>query len=175
MKKYWSIQTKSAWEHALNVGHLVGNTNFVSTEYFGLSYDWMKKQMNKRLPTYNNEQPIWLWLKKPDMRASAHHNKGTEIVRITIEMEEEHVLISDFDKWHCVLNDNFCSDSESEEEDFNNQKLSITKVESWERIFELDRTRDSTWWGDQTDLILQGTTGKIPIHSIKKVEHFIAR
>ncbi len=175
MRKYWSIQTLDAWNNAVNIGYLEGNPNHISFEDFEVSYSWMRRQMKKRISGYKNKQPVWLWLKKPDMRHSAHHNTGTKIVRLTLELKEESVLLSDFDKWHCVLNDDFCSDTELEDEDYRENKLAITKEESWERIFELDRTTDGEWWGNQENLILQGTTGRIALHAIMKVEHFIAR
>lgn len=97
------------------------------------------------------------------------------MVRLTISLQEEDVLVSDFDKWHIVLNDTFCSDNELEDEHFEQNILYITKVESWERIFDLDRPRDIEWWGKSEDAEYQGVTGRIELSSIMKVEHFIAK
>ncbi|MED4403727.1 DUF3841 domain-containing protein [Metabacillus fastidiosus] len=175
LKTCWSIQDKQAWAHALKVGYLEGNPDYICIEDFYDSYEWMKKQMRKRLPSYNDEQPIWLWLKKPDMRYAAHAERGTEIVRLTIELPEETVLVSDFDKWHIVLSEHFCSDTEEEDDLFEQEKLEISKEESWERIFDLTRPRDPEWWGKEENAVYQAVTGRIYLDSIKKVEHFIAR
>lgn len=60
--------------------------------------------------------------------------KGTPIVLLTIEVPDNLVLLSDFDYWHCVLNDGdiiFPIDDSavySEEE----------KQKSWENIFDIN-------------------------------------
>ncbi|EGL17525.1 hypothetical protein HMPREF9413_5385 [Paenibacillus sp. HGF7] len=72
-----------------------------------------------------------------------------------------------------MLNNGFCSDNEQEDENFDNGKLNITKEESWERIFDLTRNVDVEWTGNGE--WLQGTTGRIYLDKVKKVEHFITR
>lgn len=175
LPKYWTIQHLDAWHHALKVGYIEGDSKHIAFEDFDASYQWMKEQMKKEIADYRNEQPVWLWLKKPDMRHSGHHTPGTKIVRLTLQLNEEDVLVSDFEKWHCILNNEFCSDSEIEDEKFRNGELSISKQESWERIFELNRSHDTDWWGKVEDSILQGTTGRIDLKKVISIENFTAR
>ena len=65
------------------------------------------QQMKQRLPNYRGEYPVWIWIKKPDMRHSGHFEGGTKCVRLTLEIDPKNVLGSDFDDWHCVLNNTF--------------------------------------------------------------------
>jgi len=166
----WSLQTLSVWEIARKIGYLEGAQEHAM---FPEHYKWMMGEMSKRLPNYIGEYPIWLWVKKPDMRSSAHFIGGTKCVRLTLEIDDNDVLISDFDRWHLVLNNGFCSDNEQEDENFDNGKLNITKEESWERIFDLNRNVDVEWTGNGE--WLQGTTGRIYLDKVKKVEHFVTR
>lgn len=175
MPKYWTIQHLDAWHRALKVGYIEGDNNHIAFEDFDASYNWMKEQMKNDITNYRNEQPVWLWLKKPDMRYSGHHNPSTNIVRLTLQLNEEDVLVSDFEKWHCVLNDEFCSDSEIEDDKFKNGKSTITKEESWIRIFDFNRTHDVDWWGKVEESTLQGTTGRINLKNVISVESFTAR
>jgi len=97
------------------------------------------------------------------------------MVRLTLELEEQEVLVSDFDKWHCALNDGFCSDNEQEDKAWEKGLIALTKEESWERIFELDRPHDPSWQGPLEGRDVQGVIGIVILDSVKKVEHFIAR
>ncbi|TKI55941.1 DUF3841 domain-containing protein [Brevibacillus antibioticus] len=171
MATYWTLQTEIAWKHFKEQGYLEGSP---AHAMYPDEYQWMMKQMKKRLSNYRGEHPIWLWMKKPDMRHTGHFQEGTRCVRLTIELNKGDVLVSDFDDWHFVLNNWFCSDNEQEDSAFEKGLLKISKEVSWERIFELNRVRDPKWHGDG-ERILQGTTGRIEIHHVKIVEHFVTR
>ncbi|WP_228409450.1 DUF3841 domain-containing protein [Radiobacillus deserti] len=62
---------------------------------------------------------------------------------MTVEVPDNKVLLSNFDAWHCVLNDWFCSMTNEEDELFVQGKLNITKEQSWERIFDIEKIRKS--------------------------------
>lgn len=173
--KFWSIQTKEAWNKALENDYLEGNKDFICDESFRVSYDWLKKQMDKRLSNYKNEQPIWLWLKRPDMRESAHAEKGTEIVRLTLELAEEDVLLSDFERWHYILNNEYCVNNDLEDSLLEQHLFTIPKEETWLRIFEKPTLDSLDYWGTAEQQVLQGTTGRVAMENIISVEHFIAK
>lgn len=170
MTIYWSLQTEEAWKMAKTNGYLAGIAEYAM---YPKEYLWMIEQMRKRLTNFYGEYPVWLWIRKPDMRSSGHFESNTKCIRLSIELDERDVLVSDFDGWHFVLNDSFNADCEKEYDNFYAGKLSISKEESWERIFDLKRPRDIEWSGNNE--WLQGTTGKVPLNKIKKVEHFISR
>ncbi|UKS27356.1 DUF3841 domain-containing protein [Paenibacillus sp. HWE-109] len=170
MATYWTLQEEVVWNEAVKIGYLEGKQEYAM---YPAEYIWMMAQMKQRLENYNDKYPIWLWIKKPDMRSASHFKSYTRCVRLTIDLEEENVLVSDFEDWHSVLNNGFNADNEQEYDDFYEGKLKITKEESWERIFELERIQDPLWSGVRD--WLQGVTGRIDINKVKKVEHFISR
>lgn len=170
MGRFWSLQTVEAWDEAQKRGYLEGSEEHAA---FLEEYNWMMEQMKKRLVNYNGEYPIWLWIKKPDMRSTGHFVSNTMCVRLTIDLGDEDVLVSDFDDWHSVLNDGFCADNEREYDDYYLGKLKMSKEESWERIFELNRNRDPEWHGTRRDL--QGVTGRVELSKVVRVEHFVSR
>ena len=152
-----------------------GNPDFLCYEHFADAYEWMKKQMQERLPGYSGEQPVWLWTEKPDLRSTKYAESGSEIVRLTIELPSEKVLLSDFDGWHMVLNDTFFSFNQKEHDAFYRAELSLTKEESWKRIFDFETERDGDWFYSIEEIEYQGVTGCIGLDCIRKVEYFIAR
>ncbi|MGR6760383.1 DUF3841 domain-containing protein [Paenibacillus sp. T2-29] len=167
---FWSMQTAEAWEVAKKAGYLEGKVKYAS---YSEEYKWMMSQMKMRIHNYLGEYPVWLWVKKPDMRKTGHFRGGTKCVRLKLMLDKEAVLVSDFYRWHTVLNNSFCSDNETEDEAFYNGELEITKEKSWERIFELDRETDKEWSGSGE--CLQGVTGRIYLENVLSVESFVTR
>lgn len=163
----WTMQTVEAWEEAQSLSYLQGKAELAM---YNKEYLWMMEQMKKRLRNYSGEFPVWVWLKKPNMRGIGHFSGGTKCVRLTLDIDDKDILVSD---WHNVLNDGFNADNEQEYEDFYAGKLTISKEESWERIFDIHRDRDPEWSG--TDVRFQGTTGRVTIDKVKRVEHFVCR
>ena len=96
---------------------------------------------------------------------------GTEGVYLTIQIPDNKVLISDFDAWHCVLNNWFCSLTEEEYNLSELGKNPLPKEKSWERIFHIHLFPKSELWNNAPQ-ILQGTTGKIYLNQIIHVQHF---
>lgn len=169
MSTYWTIQKKEAWEEAQQRGYLIGSEQYV-WDYFLRPYRWMIKQMNRRIG-HDGTFPVWLWLEEPDLNAGGHGNEGEVLVCLEVEVDDERVLVSDIDAWHCPLNDGFLYLSDEEERLFRDGKSQMTQEESWERIFDLERMKESDWGTG----ILQGVTGRIPITNVKRAQVFVAK
>ncbi|NOU98651.1 DUF3841 domain-containing protein [Paenibacillus planticolens] len=168
--RFWTIQTYEAWEEALALGHLIGNPNFIWEDFLE-PYQWMMDQMRKRLPNYQGEYPIWLWPKRPDLRYSGYINKGEKAVLLSVDMKVEDVLLSDFQAWHLVLCNEFLSLTEEEDQLVESGNLSMSKEESWERIFNYKELSQCEYWKGTEDL--QGVTGGVALSSIKYIQTFI--
>ncbi|UHA73255.1 DUF3841 domain-containing protein [Paenibacillus sp. 481] len=171
--KLWTIQSLQAWEKALEQGELAGHSKYV-WESFIHPYHWMMEQMKLRIANYTGEYPIWLWTIRPDLRCSGHLERGLDGVLLEVELRSEDVLISDFQAWHMVLNDSFLAFDEEEEALFNNGKLSITKEQSWERIFDYSTLYKHEYWCD-AEYDLQVVTGRISLEQVKLLKTFKAR
>ena len=169
---YYTNHTIEAYKKLEKEGFLSGNESFV-TEDFPSSYQWMKKQISERIE--NTESfPIWLWTKKPDLNDEGHFVKGTNAVCLTLEIPDNKVLLSDFNAWHCILNDWFCSLTEEEDDLFEEGKLNISKEQSWERIFDLKLLQNSEMWMTEHQII-QGVTPFIKKEQVLNIEYFIAK
>lgn len=109
----WTIQHEEAYLRMVRNGvlradraHLFGGDEFL------VSYNWMSQQMRMRIcePPHGVQYPVWLWhtwegkRKRPDMRKSAYAAPNTPIVLLMVEIPDEMVLLSDFDRWNIVMN-----------------------------------------------------------------------
>ncbi|MEQ6356720.1 DUF3841 domain-containing protein [Lysinibacillus sp. M3] len=172
MGVYFTNQTIEAFNLINEQGILTGNEDFVDEDFLP-SYKWMIKQMDRRI---NNDGsfPIWLWTKKPNLNDEGHFYKGTDAVSLTVEVPDNNVLLSDFEAWHCVLNEWFCSMTDEESKLFEQDKLNITKEQSWERIFDLEKIQKSEMWNGNSQIV-QGVTTVIHKEQILNIEHFTAK
>jgi hypothetical protein len=159
---YYTIQDINAWIEAQNRGYLVGNKDYVCEDFIR-PYQWMMNQMQKRIPDYNGESPLWLWPDKQDLRRMGYNERGTKAVYLEIEIPENQILLSDFQAWHFVLNDCPLLDYEDE---------IIDKELSWERIFDSEYLQQHPDW---VSLDLQGVTGKIYLNQVKSVREFTCK
>jgi hypothetical protein len=200
----WSILTKQAWEQLRQRGRLQADRRHILAEYLG-PYLWMAKQMERRLAIPKlrpNTMPLWAWYqwegqrKKPDLRAGGHLPTGERGVRIEFEIDDELVLLSDFDLWHYVLDYWYLPVSERDGNSFERKlkKLGLSfyrcshqrplphvqyrrEIEqSWERIFDIG-------WSDRGHVIadppkkksIQATFWELRIEAVAEAREFMAR
>lgn len=93
---------------------------------------------------------------------------GTPIVLLTIEVADELVLLSDFDYWHCVLNDGEIILPYDDAAVYSEEE----KRKSWENIFDISCSFDGEV---HRSLSTQATMWEIKSGWVKKVEHFVSR
>lgn len=151
--RFYTIQKRCTWNKWKKQGYLEAyDTNF--DDFFEPSYKWMMKQMEKRLPNYKGEIPIWLWIKKPSFYKVWSRIPRKKFVLLTLELDEEEVLISNFDGWHVPLS-GLTSDEDG----------------PWERVFDLEWYRKN-YYEEGYEETLQATTGRIAINRVIKVKFF---
>lgn len=170
MSTFWTIQTSSAWQKSKKSGVLVGARQYVWEEFIK-PYQWMMAQMHKHLPNYTGEYPIWLWTKRPDLRKSGHLPKGEVGVLLIVEIDNNRVLLSDFQAWHFVLSDATFTFEDSHDNP-NTILNNIPKEESWQSIFDFNLLRNHPDWGE---ISYQGVSGAIQINEVKFIREFRAR
>ena len=201
----WSILTEEAWGCLQQKGHLWVSPRQVIQEFLG-PYTWMADQMERRLRVprpSKNAMPIWAWhqwegaaRRKPDLRAGGHLPKGVRGVRVECRVEDDRVLLSDFDLWHYVLNYWYLPETEERGEAFE-KKLARAGLSfygcdhrhplghaqyrrdierSWERSFDVT-------WADRKHAIasptkkksIQATLWELSLDDVVRVKEFTAR
>lgn len=165
----------------------IRQTMWVQEDIFArAAYNWMHNEMcdNVSAPPENVKYPIWAWYsfrgkrKKPDMRASGFASRGTPVVRLSLNVPEKEVLLSDFDLWHYPLNNWYLAVSEAEELQFDQiggEKKQSLITDSWRRIYNLDAEDDGYIWGKRERRSIQGTFWQLKEEYILSVETFTAR
>ncbi|MDO5557372.1 MAG: DUF3841 domain-containing protein [Clostridia bacterium] len=154
----YSIQSIEAYKMAIQKGFLQSNKKYQMDH---ISYNWMGKQMEKRLNGYSFDNGIiWLWKDKPKNMYKWTGETGTKMVLLEIEVNEEEVLLSNFEFWSCMIFDLNNGTSKEDFYEFYGYKM--------EDVFEM---RSLKGFGNT----IQGTTGKIVIEQIKKLKFFICR
>lgn len=186
----WHILPEYAYQKFIATGTISGDGRRVWS-CFRKPYAWMIAQMKLRIgePPPGIKYPIWIWKQhdefsaKPDLRRKCLLSPGTKGYRLTLDIDPEDILLSDFGRWHSVLNNVYLADTEKEYDQF--YEIDCTKLskpeqqtlleKSWEKIFDLTSPLDEEWYGEKFPTCIQGTVWQLRTEYITKVESFIAR
>lgn len=185
----WTVQPYNVYETLTATGIYKCNphlSSLLEEDSFINAYKWISNEMKNRIgnPSADITFPVWAWYRvdgknrKPDMRTIGMR-VFEESVLMEIEIQDNKVLLSDFDHWHLVLNDgifykaslleNISSEEwelETDKEDVYYENLSdqekITyKENSWKNIFSPDIVSRSAY--------VQATFWELEKEQIKKV------
>lgn len=172
----WTVQDKEAYLNLTHSGVLRADKEYIyGKEYFLSAYDWMSQQMRARIsePPNDIQYPVWLWhtwegrRKRPDMRRSGYAPTGSPIVLLTVDVPDEKVLLSDFDRWHAVLSKDYLATDENDDYPHSPEEM----VESWNRIFDVSCANPYYSFS----LSIQATIWELREEWVKKAEFFTAR
>ena len=164
--RLWTIQGIEIYEQLKHEGIAYCTKPYWGDEaVFMYGYHWLTKQMKQRIgepPIDGIEYPIWAWYqydsakKRKPTRSPCNIPEGISAY-MEIELPDKDVLLSDFDAWHCVLNQGPIDDWKRiyktidvlEKESGRQfryeeypQKLRDRIEKSWEALFDLDRRDD---------------------------------
>lgn len=157
----------------------------------------MAEQLTQRvgLPPQGCRYPLWAWARyngirhpRPDLRASGHCRPGTQATMLELELPAHQVLLSDFQKWHAVLNRSYLADSEDELEDFEEalqsagvpdtwpypEPFATRVVRSWERVFDIEGG-EVALWGPVEERQVQAAFWELHLERVRRVFSFQAR
>lgn len=175
----WSVQHKEAYDKMLETGTLrTDEKHMYFGKFFLDAYLWMANQMRERVgpPPADVTFPVWAWYQwegkrsRIDMRTHGRYGgeKGTPIVLLTIDAPDSHVLLSDFDDWHAVLNDGDLIFPDSDGKTYSTEE----KQKSWGKIFDIINNYDGSV---RSCPFTQATLWEIRQEWVKKAEHFLSR
>lgn len=185
----WTIQPVEVMAQLKKKRALYANSSYILEE-FRDAYAWMRDQMKTRIPSYSRHYPWWGWYsRRPDLRQSGHLPRGTQGVRLELELDPAEVLLSDFDAWHAILNRGYLGLSETEDEAWyrrfeaavpNRSAWPLPEpwysdiLTSWERIFDLETLAASEYWQSEPRYI-QATFETLRLTDVRKCTLFVAR
>lgn len=182
--KIWTIQNEEFCNKLTQSGKIESNWEAIDLDY-AFAYEWICQQMSQRIGYKMRVPPIWVWYKyggihkKPDMRHSGYLPKGTKGVCIELEVEREDVLLSQFEMWNWILNQEYVPYDNREYCKIIQRKVqnALTHSEvmaSWSRIFDLTFGAEE-FWGGVTARWIQGCLPSIKLDWVKKVYPFHAK
>jgi len=143
-------------------------------------YDWMYEQYQKRIGSYVKSL-IWVWDTIPESYFEYDETDDTywetEQSRpyryrmlLTLDVPDERILWSDFEAWHCPLNNGaLLSEIELEEEV---QGKIFDKMYGWERIFNFEWLKVNRG-GNMA--LKQGVVDRVNLASIKGIKYYDAK
>lgn len=194
--RLWSIQAHAAYEAWDQRRPFRASRRHAIPELVG-AYRWMADQLRDRVGPSPIEDalPLWAWRQahdatrlRPDLRGSGFLPRGTPGVRLELELAEDRVLLSDFQKWHCVLNDTFVPVDLAEVEAFEARLMEAgvsatgpypepfrTEVtRSWQRIFDIDAPASDAW-EPPAERQIQAVFWELRAADVRAVQPFVAR
>lgn len=192
--KLWTIQPETVYEYLLV--HKVIHCDATKSELiqecgFEKPYQWMVKQMRKRIgnPTTEVKFPIWAWhtldgkQHKPDLRNTEFRAYKGNQVCLELDVPANEVLLSDEIMWHTVLSDCYLESSTEEHEmdeelrQFEllpKEQQKIVKEKSWEKIFDVYSLQNDTAFNEKCSYI-QATFWELKLEYVVDVRHFKGR
>ena len=106
---------------------------------FRPAYTYIIEKMKER--GIKTRYPIWGWIKHNKYKKP---RKFQDYVCLKLDVPDKLVLQSDFDMWHCVLNDFPILDLNEEYDQydkFSKSKQKEIKIKSWENIFNIKKSK----------------------------------
>jgi hypothetical protein len=187
----WSLQPRAVWNRLREEKLLYANSEYAEPDW-ATPYEWMRRQMTRRVAGYQGHNPWWAWfLPKPDLRRRAFQYgfTGSQQVRLTLAMPREEILLSEYQCWYRVYNQ---FDVHLNHEDWAWYHAMTayldengiprtqwplpepwqTQMESsWELMFDLERIAGTYLWHGT----VQATFERLELSRVVAVTEFIAR
>ena len=158
------IQPREVWEAVQREGRLYVDPNKMENPDFLEAYDWLRSQMRRCLPDFQNHYPWWAWKYAPGRnrlhvprKVCAERNE----VKIELLLDRSQVLTFPFNAWLMVASKGYVGYSSGEYAIWEEQLLQAQVaesewpipepyhsrlLESWERIIEIEKLEAGGEW-----------------------------
>ena len=173
--KVYTIQNVSVLNKVLKTGEYRTDKRFICERSFKDAYAWLVKQAKNHKQSWKEDRPVWVWIKRPDLRQHKYFSDDRKSrvekkVLIELEIDEKDILISDFDTWHCVLNDCLYFETDQEWDNFNSKYKKNGKLSKQGR-----KILEQSWLrclNHAQDEYKQGIIESIRVEDIRSVKKF---
>jgi hypothetical protein len=133
------VVTPAAWELAKKTGALS-----IKPEATPRSVEWLRKQMQVRLPNFSGLGPMIVWKDISASDRELHGNSGDEMVYLEAEIPESRLLPMHYMSWELTVQlGQYLTLPEPEDIAIEERGPTEEEVEnSWERIFQLEKMQE---------------------------------
>lgn len=119
--KLWTIQRKEVMDEINKKGYyapLARNTMaYRYSEEFKRAYDFISENLFKKDKNKGrNKYPVWAFLHRESPANYGVSEDG--FIEMELEISENRLLLSDFSKYHCILNNGYCPINDDEYEEY---------------------------------------------------------
>lgn len=146
---------------------------------FDHCYRWMEARYREHTGILTDSPLLWVWDKRPDLRRSAHGNRGDEMVLLTLDIPEDRILFSYFHLYSHMLNSvgfelwRLKTGRPRQDGD-----LSLDEIDDYHhRMFSIEGLR--SWLGDEDldeeILLRQGVVADVDYSMVVAERPFIAK
>lgn len=190
--RLWTVQPVEVWKLLQEKGLYVcdkAKSECLEDPYFVAAYDWLVAQMEDRVGARPEgvEYPVWAWYTydgvhgELNLDKESYVGKGQKAVCLEIEIPDNEVVLTDFENWHCVLNNAYCSNALSEEEwdrdmewydSIGMEEQKKVKVESWQRVFDVTPIINDFV---ANGMYVQATFWSLKLENVRNVRFFVGK
>jgi hypothetical protein len=185
--RLWSLQPSEVWEALQREGVLQVDASHpgfrCDQDIFQESYEWMRRQMARRITGYSGGFPWWAYTHKVDLRRCRRTApQGEPWARLELRLPRERVLLSRYDTWHYVLSGWYLPEDLDDELEAARWAESLPetgwkpgtpvpepwrtqRAQSWERIFDLNETSE--------EYTVQAVFEELIIQDVVRVDHYL--
>lgn len=144
--RLWSIQPFESLEELENTGIFIPKKEKSrNINVYNYAYKWLICQMNEKLNTDYTNYPIWMWhtfegeRQEPNLDNAGFVKVDGKRILYNLDVPEDNLVLSDFEKWQFVLENTFVLDETISEEkllEIENNIDTLPKLELQEKIEE---------------------------------------
>jgi len=154
------------------------------------AYRWMAAALARKAgpPPRGVKLPLWAWVKRPDLRTAAQLPRGRKGVVLELELQRSQILISDFERFHAVLNRHYLELNQADDDRFERAVVRAGRDEwpftpalkkrveqSWRRVFFRRRGAGEDYWGPAEEAVQQAVFWELPRDAVVSRREFVAR
>lgn len=114
--RLFTIQPQSALQQLETTGRLFTLTELIEADWLQstrCAYEWLSDKLANKTPKpIDCQYPLWGWYNKKAFIGHSFFNcRLKDQYLLEIEISKDKVLLSDYDKWHCVLSGIYLTDN----------------------------------------------------------------
>lgn len=187
--RIWTICGENAYQELVMRGELLADPGRIDPECL-FAYRWMTDKLNESIYT-EVKAPWWGWHSwgkqngRPDLRCDGHMPRGTESRLLELMLDPNEILLSHFEMWLRVLDDELVTQCGSDAPYYSlgakrmiypqGHKPSLKeKLASWEQIFDLN-FGCVIYWGRHSERWVQACFPLLRLSDVASAKPFVAR